>query len=139
MMDFTTIKESTIKTTARTEAVEALKEMLTERFGDGNVTQVGSGEFSVALGIAPNGNEVCVNFSITAKEFADRQTAKRSYTAYDRLAEGETFEEKLTESAEKKVAAAEKKQAKIEADKKARAKAKEAKETIEFDDSDAPF
>lgn len=125
-VDFTNVKEATIKTVARTETVEALREMLVEKFGEGNVTQIDTGEFAVALGEV-EGAEVCVAIGVTAKDFVDRQTAKRTFKAFDRDAAGAAFADKQDERAAKKAEAAEKKAAKAAKDAEARAKVKAAK------------
>lgn len=108
-INFATLESSKVKSTAREYGVNFLRDALIEAFGESNVTQTGSGEFSVNLGAAANENEVCIAFSVTAKDFENRQTAKRSFIAYDRIAAGEAYQAKVEESAQKKAERAAKK------------------------------
>ena len=101
-IDFSAIESSKVKSTAREAAVSFLETALKAEAGEANVTQTGSGEFAVCMGTAANGNEVCVTFSVTCKDFEDRQTAKKSFVAYDRIAAGQAYEAKVEEAARKK-------------------------------------
>lgn len=129
-VDFTNVEVKTVKGVARETAVSELFAMLTEKFGESNVTQTDSGTFAVALG-EKDGAEVCIEFGVTGKDFVDRQTPKKGLVkAFNREDAGKAYKAKVAEAEEKKAANAEKKAAKAAKDKAAReaAKAKKAAE-----------
>ena len=143
-VNFSELKESAIKNTARAAVIEVLRDMLETSFGAGAVSQVGSGEFAICVGEAPNGNEVCVSLKVSAKDFENRQTAKKTFVAYDRHAAAQEYDEKVDEAAAKKADAEAKKAEKIKKDSEARAKKKAEKErdVVNFEekeDEDYPF
>lgn len=146
-VNFSELKESTIKNTARAAVIEVLRNMLEAEFGAGVVSQVGFGEFAICVGEAPNGNEICVSLKVSAKDFENRQTAKKSFTAYDRHAAAQDYNEKVDEAAAKKAEAEDKKAAKIKRDNEMRAKKdaekeKEKANLVDFEESekdDMPF
>ena len=130
-MNFESIESKSVKTEARKTAFEMLFDMLSEKFDADCITQTDSGTYAVALG-EKDGNEVCVEFSITTKDFIDRQTPKRGLVqAFDRAAAGEKYaaaREKAEASKAAKKAASDKKK---EKDEERRAKAAEKKNLIE--------
>lgn len=124
-MDFSNVEEKAVKGVAREAAFAELQAFLTEKFGAEYVTQTDSGAFAVAMG--EKGNEVCIEFSITGKDFVDRTTPKKGFVpAFDRKAAGEKYvahcEQMAANKAERK-ANSEKN--------KARDEAKRAKEKAE--------
>lgn len=79
--DFSDLKDSAIKNRARMLATETLYGMVLDKVEDGKASLVGASEFSIAIGKDSEGNEVCVNIKITAKDFKtyDRLAAQQEY------------------------------------------------------------
>ena len=125
MMNFTLNKEMTvakIKAEAKVSVTDMLLEKLSEIFGAENVGMVRVGnstsksnEIGVRLGTVTEGSEtydICATVNATAKEFVDRKTSKKTYTAFDFDAARANYlnyiEEKEAKEAEKAKAKAEK-------------------------------
>lgn len=130
-MDFSNVEEKSVKNVGRAELIAALTEWLTEKFGEGYVTQTGTSDFAVAIG--EKGNEVCAEFGITMKDFVDRQTPKKGLVkAFNRKAAGEKFKadrEKAEANKAARKATADKNKARDEAKREAaKAKVKEESE-----------
>lgn len=96
-----TEKVGTAKNISRMALLEILRAAAIEARGEDMVTQVADGEFSVCMGIY-DGEELCINVAPTAKEPVDRKTEKKEFVAYNRLAAGEAYQEKLAEREKKK-------------------------------------
>lgn len=126
-MDFTNVEDKSVKTVARATGVSELEAWLKENFGEANVTQTGSGDFAVALG--EKGNEVCVEFSVTAKDVFDRQTPKKGLVkAFDRKAAGDKYKadrEKAEANKAARKAVSDKNKARDKAKREAKAEAEE--------------
>ena len=133
MMNFTLNKEMTvakIKAEAKTSMTDMLIEKLSEIFGDENVAMVRIGnstsksnEIGVRMGIVTEGGEtyeLCATVNATAKEFIDRKTSKKTYSAFDFDAARKEYEDYMTEKAIKESVKAAAKAAKIEKDMAAR-------------------
>ena len=79
-----------------------------------------SNEIGVRLGTVTEGSEtydICATINATAKEFVDRKTSKKTYTAFDFDAARQEYEDYLDDKASEKAAA---KAKKIEKDTAAR-------------------
>ena len=141
-MNFVMNKEMTvtrIKAEAKATMMEQLMTALQDLYGEENVKPVRTGngssktnEIGVRAGVVDvNGetHEVCLTINASAKEFMNRKTDKRSYSAFDFDKSAEDYRtymiDKNTKAADRAIAKARK----IEADTAAR-KAKD--ENIEF-------
>ena len=104
--------DAKIKTAAKADFIEWLTPILKEKFGEDKVKIVRTGggqsfknELGVQFGtVNIEGNEVPLTctFSPVVKEFQDRQTAKKSYLAFD----FEAAANRYTENEEEKLAKA---------------------------------
>ena len=131
-IDFSNVEEKSVKSTARATVFADLYEFLVEKYGAEYVSQTDSGVYSVAVG-EKGDNEVCVDVKVSAKDFMNRQTAKRgNIAAFNRKAATTKYEDKCAERDEKKAANAEKKAAKIKKDSAAREAAAQS-ESVPFD------
>lgn len=106
--DFTNAK---VKAAAKADIMTLFIEFLTEKFGEEKVKMVRTGngdsktnEIGVQFGtVKIKGEEVPLVFTAnpSIKEFEDRQTAKKSYVAFDFDFYANAYEKYLTEKAEK--------------------------------------
>ena len=130
MTNYSEMKNATaIKNAMRADVADLLNKFLIEKFGEENVSIVGSNEIAVCIGALPDEygfeRELVVTIKPTAKDWVDRETSKKVFEAYDRIGEAEAYE---TELSEKKKA----KEAKAKEEKIARDKAmREAKKNEE--------
>lgn len=133
MMNFTMSKDNSIakiKAEAKVSVTDMLLEKLSEIFGAENVGMVRVGnstsksnEIGVRLGTVTEGSEVydiCATVNATAKEFVDRKTSKKAYTAFDFDAARKEYEDYLDDKAIKEAEKAAAKAKKIEKDTAAR-------------------
>lgn len=106
MTNFNEMKNATaVKTAARKEIFEKIMDFLTSEYGADNVSIIGSNEVAVCIGTrrdaSGNENEVCVVIKPTAKDFENRITSKKTFTAFERLAAEKEYEISCEEKAEK--------------------------------------
>ena len=133
MMNFTMSKDNSIakiKTEAKASVTDMLIEKLSEVFGAENVGMVRVGnstsksnEIGVRLGTVTEGSEtydICATVNATAKEFVDRKTSKKTYTAFDFDAARQEYEDYLNDKTVKEAEKAAAKAKKIEKDTAAR-------------------
>ena len=133
MMNFTISKDNSIakiKSEAKASVTDMLIEKLSEVFGAENVGMVRVGnstnksnEIGVRLGTVTEGSEtydICATVNATAKEFVDRKTSKKTYTAFDFDAARQEYEDYLNDKAVKESEKAAAKAKKIEKDTAAR-------------------
>ena len=127
MMNFTMSKDNSIakiKAEAKVSVTDMLLEKLSEIFGAENVGMVRVGnstsksnEIGVRLGTVTEGSEtydICATVNATAKEFVDRKTSKKTYTAFDFDAARQEYEDYLDDKAAKESEKAAAKAKKIE-------------------------
>lgn len=122
MTNFNEMKNATaVKTAARKEIFEKIMCFLANEYGDDNVSITGSNEVAVCIGTrkdaSGNENEVCVVIKPTAKDFENRITSKKTFTAFERLTAAREYEISCEEKAEKEAEKAAKKAEKIARDK----------------------
>lgn len=122
---------SKIKADVKADITAALIDFLKERYGEDGVGMVRTGstsktnEIAVIVGEAENEGEtnaVVVTINPTVKEFANRKTDKRTYTAFDFVAARDAYDTYVDEKEAKAAEAAESKAKKIARDKAAREK-----------------
>lgn len=106
MANFNEMKNATaVKTAARKEIFEKIMDFLTSEYGADNVSITGSNEVAVCIGTrrdaSGNENEVCVVIKPTAKDFENRITSKKTFTAFERLTAAKEYEISCEEKAEK--------------------------------------
>ena len=142
MAKFEVTKDNTvnkIKAAAKAEVMEVIIAALNEHYGEDNVKFVRTGggtskknELAVKVGEATIGDidfPVCVTVNGSGKDFTDRDTAKKTFEAFDFYGAAQAYEDYLAEKAEKDAAKAEAKNKKIAADEKRRAK---KNDSVEF-------
>lgn len=132
---------SKVKAEVKANVTEFILECLKEKYGADSVAMVRTGgttktnEIGFIVDTAENEGEtnpICVTLNPTVKEFANRKTTKREYTAFDFGAAALAYENYLYEKEAKADEAARAKEKKIAKDKAAReAKAKEQNEEVE--------
>lgn len=139
MMNYELTKENTnakIKSAAKADLIELFIQFLKKEFGDENVAMLRTGgmtktnEIGVKIGTVDiNGEEnyIVATLNPTIKEFEDRKTAKKTYTAFDFEQAAEEYENYLSEKAEKAATAKKVKEENIARD-AARRKKKEEEE-----------
>lgn len=106
MTNFNEMKNTTaVKNAARKEIFEKIMDFLTSEYGADNVSITGSNEVAVCIGTrrdsSGNENEVCVVIKPTAKDFENRITSKKTFTAFERLTAAKEYEISCEEKAEK--------------------------------------
>ena len=114
-----------IKDAVRADAIPFLINLLASAVGIDNVTRTASNMivFSFADTTLDTGEivEIPIAISPTIKEYVDTITSTgKEREAYDRIKEGEIYEDECRENAEKKRIAAERKAKQIQRDKKRR-------------------
>ena len=141
-MDFTISKDYTMakaKADVKAEAVRIIFDALVKEYGEENVAMVRTGgasktnEIAAIVGTADVKGEkvpVCITVNPSAKDFIDRKTDKKTFTAFDFYEAKAEYMTYTSEKAEKDAEKAAAKAKKIEKDTAAREKAREkAKET----------
>ena len=118
MTNYSEMKNATaIKNAMRADVADLLNKFLIEKFGEENVSIVGSNEIAVCIGTIPDADgferELVVTVKPTAKDWIDRKTSKKVFEAYSRLDEAEAYKIETEEKAKAK-------EEKIEKDKEAR-------------------
>jgi hypothetical protein len=109
---YATINASAIKSTARTTTVNEVFDALVTAFGSDNVSMVGSGDIAVNTGYDKEGREVCTVVSVSAKDYFDRTTKSKTFTAFNRQAAAQAYAEKVLEAEQKKANAKTKREVK---------------------------
>lgn len=134
--DYTVTKA---KADAKTDVMSVIFSAMTDIYGEDNVAMVRTGgtsktnEIGVVIGTASVDGEdvpVCVTINASAKDFTERKTKSRTFSAFDFAAAKEEYEDYVQEKADKDAEKAAAKQKKIEADKAKREE--KADETAEF-------
>ena len=125
MTNYSEMKNATaIKNAMRADVADLLNKFLIEKFGEENVSIVGSNEIAVCIGTIPDADgferELVVTVKPTAKDWIDRKTSKKVFEAYSRLDEAEAYKIETEEKAKAKEEKAKAKEEKIEKDKEAR-------------------
>ena len=123
---------TTIKNAMRADVADLLKTFAVEKFGEENVSVVGSNEIAICIGTLPDADgfdrELVVTVKPTAKDWIDRKTTKKIFEAYNRLDEAEAYAVELEEKARAKEEKAKAKEEKIAKDKATREKKNEEEE-----------
>ena len=122
MTNYSELKNATeVKKAMRADVAALLKEFFIEKFGEENVSIVGSNEIAVCIGALPDEygfeRELVVTVKPTAKDWVDRETSKKVFEAYSRLDEAEAYEIELSEKEKAKAEKAKAKEEKIARDK----------------------
>lgn len=142
MMNYEISKDMTItsvKTEAKNQFTNMLIEMLQEKFGEDNVKMVRTGatskanEIGIRVGTVTEGGyemPLVITMKPAVKEFKDRSTARKTYTAFDFDKAAQDYDDYLTEKATKKANSERAKTEKIARDTAQRAK--EKAESIDF-------
>lgn len=130
-----TFTNAKVKATAKADFTEALMTFLKETYGEDSVAMVRTGtstsaknEIAVKFAtVSANGDELdlCVTLNPTVKEFENRQTAKKTYEAFDFEAARDCYNDYVDEKAATEKEKKAKKDAKIEKDEIARKKKSE--------------
>ena len=133
MTNYAEMKNATaIKNAMRADVADLLKTFAVEKFGEENVSVVGSNEIAICIGILPDTDgfdrELVVTVKPTAKDWIDRKTTKKIFEAYNRLDEAEAYAVELEEKAKAKEEKAKAKEEKIAKDKATREKKNEEEE-----------
>lgn len=111
MYNFNEVPESSVQGKARDLLRTDLFELLKSHYDvdeneDTVITQVGNNEISVCLGLRTVGEEemeVCVNILLKAKPFKDKivESSGKPVKAYERIKEGELYEDEVKIANEK--------------------------------------
>ena len=133
MTNYAEMKNATaIKNAMRADVADLLKTFAVEKFGEENVSVVGSNEIAICIGTLPDTDgfdrELVVTVKPTAKDWIDRKTTKKTFEAYNRLDEAEAYAVELEEKAKAKEEKAKAKEEKIAKDKATREKKNEEEE-----------
>ena len=133
MTNYAEMKNATaIKNAMRADIADLLKTFAVEKFGEENVSVVGSNEIAICIGTLPDADgfdrELVVTVKPTAKDWIDRKTTKKIFEAYNRLDEAEAYAVELEEKAKAKEEKAKAKEEKIAKDKATREKKNEEEE-----------
>ena len=133
MTNYAEMKNATaIKNAMRADVADLLKTFAVEKFGEENVSVVGSNEIAICIGTLPDADgfdrELVVTVKPTAKDWIDRKTTKKIFEAYNRLDEAEAYAVELEEKARAKEEKAKAKEEKIAKDKATREKKNEEEE-----------
>ena len=107
MTNYAEMKNATaIKNAMRADVADLLKTFAVEKFGEENVSVVGSNEIAICIGTLPDADgfdrELVVTVKPTAKDWVDRKTTKKIFEAYNRLDEAEAYAVELEEKAKAK-------------------------------------
>lgn len=102
---------SAVKSAARADAFEILKNAFSDYFGEDNVSIVDNCEIAVAVGsrVLSDGTEgeVCVTIKPVVKDFDTRTTESgKEFMPYERLVEADNYQEYLQEKEAKALAKA---------------------------------
>jgi hypothetical protein len=92
---------------ARVAFSEMLHEFLVEKFGEENVTLVGTNEYAFVFGTVENKHgtfDMVLDVKPTAKNYEDTTRSKKVVEAFDRVTAGELYAMKVKEKEEKKAA-----------------------------------
>ena len=133
MTNYAEMKNATaIKNAMRADVADLLKTFAVEKFGEENVSVVGSNEIAICIGTLPDADgfdrELVVTVKPTAKDWIDRKTTKKIFEAYNRLDEAEAYAVELEEKAKATEEKAKAKEEKIAKDKATREKKNEEEE-----------
>ena len=133
MTNYAEMKNATaIKNAMRADVADLLKTFAVEKFGEENVSVVGSNEIAICIGTLPDADgfdrELVVTVKPTAKDWIDRKTTKKIFEAYNRLDEAEAYAVELEEKAKAKEEKAKAKEEKIAKDKATRERKNEEEE-----------
>ena len=133
MTNYAEMKNATaIKNAMRADVADLLKTFAVEKFGEENVSVVGSNEIAICIGTLPDADgfdrELVVTVKPTAKDWIDRKTTKKIFEAYNRLDEAEAYTVELEEKAKAKEEKEKAKEEKIAKDKATREKKNEEEE-----------
>lgn len=133
MTNYAEMKNATaIKNAMRADVADLLKTFAVGKFGEENVSVVGSNEIAICIGTIPDADgfdrELVVTVKPTAKDWIDRKTTKKIFEAYNRLDEAEAYAVELEEKAKAKEEKAKAKEEKIAKDKATREKKNEEEE-----------
>lgn len=101
---FTFTNDSMVKNQneARTKVAEMFREFLIEKFGEENVSLVGSNEYAFVAGTVENKNgvfDMVMTVKPVAKNYEDTVRSKKVVEAYDRIAEAEAYEMEIADKA----------------------------------------
>ena len=123
MTNYAEMKNATaIKNAMRADVADLLKTFAVEKFGEENVSVVGSNEIAICIGTLPDADgfdrELVVTVKPTAKDWIDRKTTKKIFEAYNRLDEAEAYAVELEEKAKAKEEKAKAKEEKIAKEKR---------------------
>ena len=107
MTNYAEMKNATaIKNAMRADVADLLKTFAVEKFGEENVSVVGSNEIAICIGTLPDADgfdrELVVTVKPTAKDWIHRKTTKKIFEAYNRLDEAEAYAVELEEKAKAK-------------------------------------
>lgn len=130
MTNYAELKNVTaIKNAMRADVADLLRVFAIEKFGEENVSTVGSNTIAICIGTIPDTDgfdrELVVTLKPTAKDWVDRKTIKKTFEAYNRLDEAEAYAIELEEKAKAKEEKAKAKEEKISKDKATREKKSE--------------
>lgn len=113
--------QTSIKNKVREAVFEKLIELLTVEFGEENVSIVGNSEVSTAVTLVKcsdgSEGEVCFNIKPVIKDYEQRTTTTKTFSAYERLLEADAYEAEKSEKEKQAEEKAKKKAKKIEKDK----------------------
>ena len=117
---FTFTNDSMVKNQneARAKVAEMFREFLVEKFGEENVSLVGSNEYAFVAGTVENKNgvfDMVMTVKPVAKNYEDTVRSKKVVEAYDRIAEAEAYTMEIADKAKaREVAKAERERKKTE-------------------------
>ena len=92
---------------ARIAFSEMLHEFLVEKFGEENVTLVGTNEYAFVFGTVENKHgtfDMVLDVKPTAKNYEDTMRSKKVVEAFDRVTAGEMYAMEIKEKEEKRAA-----------------------------------
>ena len=141
MMNGVEFKSATaLKNAVREQVAEMFAEFCKERFGEDNVSVIGSNEIAVAFAVPTDKDgfatsEVCFSVKPTVKDFIDRvmPSTGKTVEAFDRLAEAENFAIETADKVERKAKEKAEREAKKARDKAEREAKKNAKKSANAD------
>lgn len=132
MADYVVTKDCTvskIKTEVKDDIVNKVYQLLSDEGYEVSMVRSSGespkNEIGVVVGTVENGNEVvpvCVTINISAKDFAERKTQKKTYPAYDFKENSQRYFDWLEEKSNKDAEKARAKEEKIAKDKAKREK-----------------
>lgn len=116
-----------VKNEAKADTTKLVSDFLIEKLGEENVKMIRTASaknvLAARIGTVKDGEEnfeLCVTIDISAKDFKDRITSKKTFEAFDFDFSAEEYERYLDEKADKESEKARLKKEKIARDKKAR-------------------